>query len=569
MTFLAPFAWSLLALAVPIVALYLVKTRLRRRTVTTLLFWEQLRPPVQSRSLWRKLRRWLSLLLQIAFLALLTFALARPLASWESAGGRATVIVLDPSPSMLATDVSPDRWTRALAQARRRVNALQFSDQCALILAEKPAIVLSGWTGSRRVLNQALDRVKDAPKQLGGEGIKDAFILAHRLAAGRKDAGIVVWSDGAWNEPPDAASLAGIETIYIGTSDPVNTGIVNFSARRSLTSPGDWIVAAQVERFGAPATEAELEITRNGQLLDVQPLHLEPGKPWRKTWLGHADGAVKFQAHLRTAAPDQLAADNEAGTDIAAVTPINIDLVAPPNGFLDAALSALPSVHWQRRAAAGSASNPPPALSIFYRVDPPADFPVGEPAILIDPPGGGFWGEPGEMIEHPLVSDYEKDSVPLRFVGLDSVSLQAARVFRPAAGAEVFAQSFGQPLVFGRWPAASAENDAARRWLVLPFDLENTDFVLRTAFPILLGNLVQSLRADPPAAARPLPGEIKSRLIGTNPPSASFPAAAPPTAGPSAVLAWWAWLPLWWWAAAVGACWLLAEWWLFSRRITE
>ena len=126
MTFLAPFAWSLLAFAAPIIALYLIKTRLRRRAVTTLLFWEQLRPPVYSHSLWRKLRRWLSLLLQIAFLALLAFALARPLASWENAGRRATVIVLDPSPSMLATDLAPDRWTHALDEAHRRVGTLRF-----------------------------------------------------------------------------------------------------------------------------------------------------------------------------------------------------------------------------------------------------------------------------------------------------------------------------------------------------------------------------------------------------------------------------------------------------------
>ena len=115
-------------------------------------------------------------------------------------------------------------------------------------------------------------------------------------------------------------------------------------------------------------------------------------------------------------------------------------------------MSALPSVHWRRRASGDPLPNPPPALAIFYRAAPPADFPANATALLIDPPGGGFWGEPGEMIEHPLVSDYEKDSVPLRFVGLDSVSLQSAREFRPAAGAEVFAQSFGKPLVFGRWP---------------------------------------------------------------------------------------------------------------------
>ncbi len=567
MTFLAPFAWSALALAAPIIALYLIKTRLRRRAVTTLLFWEQLRPPVYSHSLWRKLRRWLSLLLQIAFLALLAFALARPLASWESAGGRATVIVLDPSPSMLATDLAPDRWTRALAQARQRIIALRFSDQAALILAEQPPRVLSAWTGSRRVLDRALDGIKEAPKHPGREGIKDALTLARRLAAGRKAASILLLTDGAWNAPPEGALLAGVETAYLGTSAPVNTAIVAFSARRSLAAPGDWIVAAEMSRFGDPAVDGELEITRNGQTLDVQPVHLEPGKPWRKTWTGHADDAVKFEAHLRSSAPDQLAADNDAEAALAAVARVNVDLVAPPNGFLDAALNALPAVNWRRRGAGDPPPDPPPTLSIFYRANPPADFPAAA-AIFVDPPGAGFWGEPGEKIEHPLVSDYEQDSVPLRFVGLDSVSLPSAREFRPAAGTEVFAQSFGKPLVFGRWPADATGGSNARRWLVLPFDLENTDFVLRTAFPVMLGNLVQSLRADQPAEARPLPGVVKSRLLRTAPSPPNAPSANATIAARSTGVRW-AWAPLWWWAAAVGACWLLLEWWLFSRRVTE
>ena len=214
----------------------------------------------------------------------------------------------------------------------------------------------------------------------------------------------------------------------------------------------------------------------------------------------------------------------------------------------------------------------PADLTVFYRAKPPDGFPAEAATLLLDPPGGGFWGEPemGEAakLEHPLVSDYERDSVPLRFVGLDSVSLEAAGGFRLAPGTEVFAQSFGKPLVFGHWPAGGDDGHANRRWLVLPFDLENTDFVLRTAFPILLGNLVQSLRADSPVTMKPLPGEVKSRLAQTLtlPPANSGAAASVASV---AATAWWEWAPLWWWAVAGGVCWLLAEWWLFSRRITE
>ena len=565
MTFLAPLAWSLLALAVPVIAFYLIKTRLRRRAVTTLLFWEQLRPPAASHSLWRKLRRWLSLLLQLAFLALLVFALARPLARWETAGAGAVVLVLDPSPSMLATDVSPSRWDQALQAARRQVAALRFSDQCALILVDQPPRVLSGWTGSRRTLADALDAVRDAPAHANGraDGIRDALTLARRLAAGRAGGHVVLLSDGAWSDPPEASALAGVEWMRFGTDKPVNTAITAFSVRRSLVAPGDYLVAAEVRHFGESAVDGELEVSRDGHMMDLQPLHLEPGKPWRKTWKGHADTAVGFEARLRTRALDQLAADDGASARLAAVVPASIDVVAPPNGFLDAAVNALPAVNWRRVSANDLDVKQPAALTVFYHANPPVSFPGGAAMLLVDPSGGGFWGEAAGEIEHPLVSDSERESVPLRFVGLESVALQTAREFHPASGAEIFAQSFGKPLVFGNWPSGDG---LTRHWLVLPFDLEKTDLVLRTAFPILLGNLVQSLRDDPPMDVRPLPGEVKSRLTRT---------VTPPTvkdatfAAPVTVSAWWAWAPLWWWAAAIGAGWLMAEWWLFSRRITE
>ena len=61
MSFLFPTAWALLALGLPIIAFYLIRTRLERRGVSTLLFWEQIKTQSYNSALWRKLRRWLSL----------------------------------------------------------------------------------------------------------------------------------------------------------------------------------------------------------------------------------------------------------------------------------------------------------------------------------------------------------------------------------------------------------------------------------------------------------------------------------------------------------------------------
>ncbi len=109
MSLVHPAALLLAALAMPIVVFYILKVRLRRVPVSTLLFWEQIFEEKKPRSLWQRLRHWISLLLQLAFLALLVFALADPIFRWQQARARRLVLVVDNSASMNASDVLPSR----------------------------------------------------------------------------------------------------------------------------------------------------------------------------------------------------------------------------------------------------------------------------------------------------------------------------------------------------------------------------------------------------------------------------------------------------------------------------
>ncbi len=99
---------------------------------------------------------------------------------------------------------------------------------------------------------------------------------------------------------------------------------------------------------------------------------------------------------------------------------------------------------------------------------------------------------------------------------------------------------------------------------MVAFGLEDSDLVFRTAFPILLGNLVQSLQPEEKDTARALPGPGESQLKVTAPVPEKKPAAPEPGRQ-----GWWTTFPLWWWALILGTLWLLAEGWSYSRRITE
>src|SRR5436309_13655285 len=106
MNLLHPLSLAWLGLAIPIVILYILKIRIRHVPVSTTLFWRQIFEEKQPRSIWQKLRHLLSLLVQLAFLLLVVFALSEPIFKWEIREARKLVLVVDNSASMNADDVA-------------------------------------------------------------------------------------------------------------------------------------------------------------------------------------------------------------------------------------------------------------------------------------------------------------------------------------------------------------------------------------------------------------------------------------------------------------------------------
>src|SRR3954454_3789131 len=133
MSLVNPSALLLAGLAVPIVALYILKVRLRRAPVSTLLFWRQIFEEKKPRSLWQRLRHLISLLLQLAFLALLVLALADPIFRWQQAQARRLVMVVDNSASMTADDAAPSRFEAARADGLRIIDGMRLGDELAII----------------------------------------------------------------------------------------------------------------------------------------------------------------------------------------------------------------------------------------------------------------------------------------------------------------------------------------------------------------------------------------------------------------------------------------------------
>ena len=129
MQLLSPIGLALGLLAVPLVALYFLRVRRARVRVSSVLPWHAVKQAEQLASPVQRFRRNLLLWVQLLLLAALVLAAARPFVWTALPSARSTILVLDTSASMGATDVAPTRFEAARQQAAAALDALGPGDE--------------------------------------------------------------------------------------------------------------------------------------------------------------------------------------------------------------------------------------------------------------------------------------------------------------------------------------------------------------------------------------------------------------------------------------------------------
>ncbi len=168
--------------------------------------WEQICDPHLLRKLIptavvAKRARWLSWILTI-ILTILILASAgpswrmQPIPLFESTAAR--VIVLDLSRSMLAQDIKPTRFQRAIYKARDMVDA-QAEGETALVAFAGAAFVVSPLTDDKQTLLNFLDSLKPGIMPIQGSRVDLSLSVAQKIlsASSSENAHIYLLTDGA------------------------------------------------------------------------------------------------------------------------------------------------------------------------------------------------------------------------------------------------------------------------------------------------------------------------------------------------------------------------------------
>lgn len=505
MSFLAPAAAGLAVTLPVIVALYFLKIRRPTRVVPALHLWPDQIRDRQANVPWQRLRPSWLLFLQLLAAAILVAAAVQPAIQASALLARHSIVLIDASASMQATDVAPTR----LGQAKREVGAiidqLGPTDRMTLIAVESTPRIVASVTGDREALHRALDGI--APSN-GAADLSSALALAAGLVRPGDDARAYLYSDGIVDPLRISTGNAMpfvLEYHRIGVSGE-NVGLTSLTVRTSTQSRAAFL---HVQNFGQQPRTVSIEWRADNALIDVRPLTLNAGESQDLVFPIPVD-ATSVTARL--AGNDIFALDDTATAVARTPRAFRVLLVTPGNLFLEQALRLRTDLQIDVVAPAAYRPSAAYAMTIFDRYLPPA-LPDG-PMMVIDPPtGSALAGGAPLGIGRVRATDAGD---PL----LANVDLQDVHVARSE---DLRASTFGRALITSVQTPLVLVRDEPFRQVLVGFDLHESDLPLRIAFPILMENLSEwmlpasvpsrSFNPDEPVTIVPEPGATAVTVI--------------------------------------------------------
>ena len=519
MNFLSPTSLFLFGLAIPIVALYILRLRRRREPVSTLMFWEELFRERQTTSLFQRLKHLLSLLLQLLFLTLLVLSIARPQFAFITKSARQLVLIIDQSASMNAIEADTDGLTRlevAKESALRSVDGLRFMDEMTVISSHTRPVIHIPFTSHQKSLREAIHTIQ--PTDIS-TNLEPAYDLAYAIAQTKPNPEIVIFSDfqsiseglltKLKSKPEQDTDTEESDRevkrhlIQIGKAND-NVGITRFRVRKSLVNAFDYQTLLRVVNASEAEKKFNVELYFDENLFDVRPYTLAPGESKSEIFSNFAFEGGKLKAVLDI--QDALPTDNVAYATLPKRDLIPVLLVTVENPFLQKALAVdeqiqltvLTPTEYETDVLPESANSQGKKnyqVVIFDRYSPPT---LGDgnymfiypPAVDSSetPNGRGYkpllqWNI-GAALETPIITDWERTHPILQHVHLENVQIGTAYQITPPSTAQVLARSFESPVLF-------IDVKPNRKIVFAAINILESDLPLRIAFPVIIANTIQ------------------------------------------------------------------------------
>ena len=485
MNFLKPTSLYLFLLIPLLLLLYVLRLRRKTYLVSSCLLWEQVVEDMKANAPFQRLRRNLLLPLQIVFLTLVIFALARP--SWRGApeAAQSIILIIDGSASMKATDIAETRFEAAKSRAAKMVDDLSDGNRIMIIEAASSPRITSTFTTDKLQLRDALAKMQpaDTSTDLGS-----AIQLALSIVKDMQESEILLLSDGAAKLPEDSRhAVERMHFIGFGKKSAENVGITAIEIGKSPADSSRRQVFVALQNFGdTERWPLPLELYHNDSLVDVRELTMARGERRSVIFDGleYADGSIEAVIDV----DDDLDVDDHAYYILREPDAFRILLISKGNTFLEEAIkTSRAGVQLFRQEPGAYVADDKYDVVVFDSYVP--DNLSGKNAIFVNPGDDLPFGRLLSHNDDPNVIDWSRHHPVMRFVNLSN--LQVGRSF-----------NYEMP----PWMKPLVESDAGtlawlgehdgQRAIVLPFGIRShpsSNLPMLAAFPIFVSNALNWL----------------------------------------------------------------------------
>ena len=531
MTFFGPIGSTLfvyVAIGAGLLAIgaYIIKMRRRRFEVPFAQLWRRVLEQKDANSLWKQLKRLLSLLLILFILGLVLFAALDPTLGATDRKARSVVVLLDASGSMTTMDGDDagklSRMDAAKKAAKKLVDSMGGGDLAMIMKVDGQATPMSRFSNDGPMLDKIVDGItaSDTPADL-----TRALGAAADALRDRPNPLIVIVSDGAfpeaqlglvnWTKEKNLAAvdLSNVDVRYVPVgkrSD--NVGIIAFNVRRYIANKAAYEVYIEVQNFGQEPAHRQLKLYNGANQVESIRIDLAP----RGDKDGH-DKLRKIYAKIPATADNQLRAEvglveGPGGSDAFALDntafallPVRkkqkVLMVTEDNLFLEAAMLVYDNVDPLKVTPREYADKPSVAdgmdVVIFDEYTPPT-LPAPPASLLFfHPSGESSPFKIAKEVEDPHINEVDKDHPVMQWVTMADVHMDKSDVFAidPKKSESALAYFAGDAIV-------AARRDGKRKILAFGFSLPSagrdsgTDLPMRVAFPMLLVNTLDWFAGD-------------------------------------------------------------------------
>ena len=318
MHFLNPSAFYLLALIPIVVLLHFLKLRRQHHVVPSVILWLEAIEDMKANVPFQRLRNSLLLPLQILFLLVVVGGVARPALRQLGGLSEQSILVIDTSASMGATDMGKARLDVAKVEALKLINQLGRDGQMMIMDTSRPPHnIRQAFTSDTEKLRQAVGNLSVVHTASTLKAVFDsvavyASALGVQASLNPNAVGVVFISDN-FRMLPDSANSVQIQKIGLGDQSE-NVAIVQFSVTRALSPPNRYQLLVGVQSFADTPKEFRVQLGIEGKSFFEDESVVLPPKEATSV-LFSLDDDERFYGQVVTARldiDDDLSVDNVA-----------------------------------------------------------------------------------------------------------------------------------------------------------------------------------------------------------------------------------------------------------------